>query len=208
MSIGNTNRDYLWLYEHFTEYSIGKRIEAVVARAEEFLRQCGYSDFSYVHIQYAENAVLDYFADIARLKMFHGISRVNKIKILAYSVYWVLRRKIIQMKFAENGETEAHFDAKGYGYLNEKFVKMWILEDLTAYLPEKNNVRNSEMFDVFAELLEYFFIYRQYSPQDIELMITAFLAGSDSVCKNSSARLNTLLPTDSGNDGAQPVTGD
>ncbi len=41
--------------------------------------------------------VMDYFADVYRLKEFHKIENTNMAKILAYEAYWILRRKPIQM---------------------------------------------------------------------------------------------------------------
>lgn len=41
--------------------------------------------------------LLDYFEDIRRLKSFHGIEHVNSIKIVAYTSYWFLRRKPMQI---------------------------------------------------------------------------------------------------------------
>ena len=40
---------------------------------------------------------MDYFADIQRLKDFHGIELANKNKIVAYEAHWILRRKPIQI---------------------------------------------------------------------------------------------------------------
>lgn len=47
------------------------------------------------------DAIMDYFTDVYRLKEFHKIKNINMIKIVAYEVYWILKRKPIQIRGTE-----------------------------------------------------------------------------------------------------------
>ncbi len=67
-------------------------------------------------------AVIDYFADIDRLKNFHKIDKINYLKVHAYSAYWLLRRKPIQI-IQEDEDTELAF-------MNENFVASYLFQFL------------------------------------------------------------------------------
>ena len=43
------------------------------------------------------SALVDYFEDVRRLKIFHNIEHINSAKIVAYTSYWLLQRKPIQL---------------------------------------------------------------------------------------------------------------
>lgn len=60
------------------------------------------------------HVLLDYYADIQRLKEFHEIKHTKTDKNIAYLAYWILKRKPIQI----NNLVEEDKDI----FINERFV--------------------------------------------------------------------------------------
>lgn len=111
-------------------------------------------------------AIVDYFEDIERLKVFHNVSHVNSIKIISYTAYWLLKRKPIQV-IEEN---------KDLMYVNERFVLAYILDYISG---DKGNmlIRENAGLKAFNESLFYYFKYRKITPHSIEMILMAFFAG-------------------------------
>ncbi len=112
-------------------------------------------------------ALFNYFEDIIRLKEFHHVGHVNNIKIVAYTSYWLLRMKPLQV--ADSTENAI--------YINERFVLSYILsffekDELGGILERKN-----QGLKAFTESLFYYLKYRSVNAQIIEMMIIAFFAG-------------------------------
>ena len=116
--------------------------------------------------------VMDYFTDIMRLKEFHPVSLANKYKIIAYEIFWWLRRKPIQL--LDEGTPENAF-------INEKFAVSLVLglfdSDLRIDCEDAQ-----EYIDSFYDSLYYYFKYRHFTAQDIEMILLSFKAGSYSQC--------------------------
>jgi len=106
-------------------------------------------------------AVYDYFADVKRLKAFHGIERINDDKIIAYECFWLLRHKPIQLLC--NDPNLVH--------INEFFVAEVILDHLVG---DHSEAYEREELKQFYYQLLYHTIYRSYDPKTLELMIVAF----------------------------------
>ncbi|HBA69791.1 MAG TPA: hypothetical protein DCZ40_10615 [Lachnospiraceae bacterium] len=111
--------------------------------------------------------LLDYFEDIRRLKSFHGIEHVNSIKIVAYTSYWFLRRKPMQILEQD----------KELIYINEKFILAYILDFLSGDDRVPILLRDNEGLKSFSESLLYFLKYRLHEANSLEMMLTAFFAG-------------------------------
>lgn len=111
--------------------------------------------------------LVDYFEDIRRLKTFHGIDHVNSIKIVAYTSYWFLRRKPIQIIEQE----------KELIYINERFVLAYILEFLSGNYEPPLILRDNKGLKSFSESLFYFLKYRVNGANSLEMILTAFFAG-------------------------------
>ncbi|TGN20951.1 hypothetical protein [Leptospira idonii] len=69
----------------------------VLTTAEDFLKAFKLQKHCNVCIPLVEELILDYFADIARLKDFHDIENVNSLKVAAYLTHWTLKRRPIQI---------------------------------------------------------------------------------------------------------------
>jgi len=111
--------------------------------------------------------LVDYFEDIRRLKTFHGIDHVNSIKIVAYTSYWFLRRKPIQIIEQK----------KELIYVNERFVLAYILEFLSGGYEPPVILRENRGLKSFSESLFYFLKYRVNGANSLEMILTAFFAG-------------------------------
>jgi hypothetical protein len=113
-------------------------------------------------------SVNDYFEDIKRTRQFHGINLANVNKIYGYGIYWLLRRKPIQIR--DEGKV-----SKENLFINEKVCVALLLSKAMA---EMNVcVKDQERVNKFSDMLYYNFKYRAHTPQTLELMIEALFCG-------------------------------
>jgi len=164
------NQDYLYLLKEFGEDVLEDRFAYVYSKMEDFINDSNLSDKLIINEEILGNALVDYFADIQRLKEFHGIEYTQKEKCIAYLTYWLLYRKPIQ--------TITPIITPRENFVNEKFVYVCLL---MAFLNETCNIAaNSglqEYVQDFGNTCLYYLKYRRYSPQAIELMLYSFKAG-------------------------------
>jgi hypothetical protein len=114
--------------------------------------------------------VLNYFADIYRIKEFHGIKKVNNEKIAAYTAFWLLRIKPIQVIQFKRGERER------YLLINEYFAA----NTLIAFLYDRdlqifNPAQLLKKWNNFYEHLIYTFNYRLLDARLLGLMVVSLL---------------------------------
>ncbi len=146
---------YSTLHEYLLTFIKRQKYEGKVRIAESVLNQ----------------AVVDYFADIHRLKNFHHIEAINFLKIHAYTAYWILRRKPLQIIEDDSQDVELAF-------VNERFVSSYLLQYLrgdyeTVIIAASERVTYFE----FVKNLEYYLRYRVVTPQMLETMLEAYQAG-------------------------------
>jgi len=170
------NNDTFDVHYHFLLKKFGdkiqNRIEVLWNEALKVLEKMNMDKVARIDKESFYNAVLDYFTDIARLKEMHNITKTNMVKIYAYEMYWLLRRRPIHLV----KDTKDSFD------LNEKviisiFIPKILEEVGIPYSKDPHNKEIEKHLKVFTNLLFYNFKYRQYSPQSLELMIEAFICG-------------------------------
>jgi hypothetical protein len=143
------------------------RYERLLQSAREFIQEKGWKSDVICNETVLMRLVLEYFADIKRLKEFHELKKINEIKIIAYETAWLLKRKPLQII---NG------DIQRITYCNEQFVYSQILK----FLPRNNNSEESRPFtkpDSFTQFLFYHLQYRNCEPQVLELMLESFFGG-------------------------------
>ena len=92
--------------------------------AEEFYRENKLEGSVYFNDNIFEYCLIDILVDIARLKHFHDISKVNYIKFIAYTASWCLKRKPFQL--IEGCDSK-------YLYVNEKFALSLLLQAMGYY---------------------------------------------------------------------------
>ena len=105
---------------HFGEETIFNRYRFFFDKMQEYIKERNLESKLAVNETLLQHMIMDYFTDIFRLKMFHKIDRVNKAKIVAYEVYWILRRKPLQIKDFTTNESELE-DEQKLAFANEGF---------------------------------------------------------------------------------------
>lgn len=78
-------------------------------------------------------------------------------------------------------------------HVNERFALALVLDFLSSHRKKHLAVRNESGLVAFKELLYYFFKFRQFTAQDIELMLTAFFAGQ--IYQETDKDLSSFLPS-------------
>jgi len=117
-----------------------------------------------------KTAIYDFFVDIAKIKVFHNIDRVNFEKIYSYTAYWLLRRKPIKVTTPFNG----------CEFINELFITSFLISNMLS-VKKLNGSKCAEntTFKDFQSLLFYNLKYRPLTQQSLELMVEAFFCGCD-----------------------------
>lgn len=162
--------NYQFLIEYFGEDVLESRYNTIFSYLEDYIQVKELEDEVSISKPLLNNLVVDYFVDIYRLKDFQDIQKVNDAKIYAYTAYWLLRRKPLQLVKA---------DLKSeFAFINEEMVVAYLYSFLYS---EPNNVAiislKEKEFKEFENNLLYTFMYRDYSPKMIESLIYAFQAG-------------------------------
>lgn len=93
-----SNQDYSDLISDMGLDNYKDRFEQLKKTAEEFIVASKFEDTVYCNIRILAQVLLDYIADIGRLKEFHDIKKVRSEKINAYLIAWIVRRKPLQYK--------------------------------------------------------------------------------------------------------------
>ena len=88
---------YLYLIDTFGEEKIKERFVYLRESAKNYIRNNKIDKYVTFSDSILKEIVCNYFADIARLKPFHQIEKVNTIKIAAYTVYWLVKNKLLQL---------------------------------------------------------------------------------------------------------------
>ncbi|MBR3298632.1 MAG: hypothetical protein IKI64_05440 [Clostridia bacterium] len=148
-----------------SKYNFKTRFESLLIQMQDLLDALGILDKVTINTDLLGQAVLNYFEDIDRLKSFGGIDRTNEDKIYGYEAFWLLRDKPIQ--FLSNDIPYEHL------YINERVVTLILIAKVLKEANIHPDSGNDRLLP-FIKLVYYNFKYRVYTPQSIELMITAF----------------------------------
>lgn len=159
-------------YRFADEQKVKDRIECLIALAEHLIESQDLKEYAQVNDDLITYAVIDYFADIERLKEFHNIDKTQPEKVGAYTAYWIARRKPIQII----KKLDADFLADNHSpvWINEWFA----LNVLFAFSYQADVIlgrlaEEEKKFNQFLDTLHYNFSYRQYTPQSLELALLA-----------------------------------
>lgn len=158
------------------------RMEALLTQMQTFIDMLDASDKVCVNEMVLGCALIDYYADILRMKTFHDMPHSNSVKIVSYLSYWLLRRRPIQINVPDNELI----------YINERFVLAYILDYLELKENGKILERDNKGLNSFCEELFYYLKYRDVSPKSIELMLMAFFAGQ--IYQEKNYDLGNRLP--------------
>jgi hypothetical protein len=162
--------DYMYVLKIFGEEKVNLRFEYLYKRIEKFLEVGDFGDSVILNEETLSQVVVDYFADIDRLKEFHGIECTNKTKRTSYLSYWFLCRKPLQL----TKEPEEHKKI----FINEKFVfSSLIMDHIDTLCNIGSHTVLKEKVQEFIDTCMYYMKYRRYSAQSLELMLLSFQAG-------------------------------
>jgi hypothetical protein len=159
--------DYNYLLNTFSATDIFHRIYFWRDNLNIFIQKRGLAEDFRVDDDRLLFMVLCYYADVARLKDFHGLKKIHKVKMFAYSFYWLLRIMPLQIK------RDLHKNREDFLDINEVFVLCaWLCVFLE---PIKIDETIKERY---REELRYFLKYRPFTAQALEAMIAALLVGA------------------------------
>ncbi|MDH4130070.1 MAG: hypothetical protein OEV44_15035 [Spirochaetota bacterium] len=172
---------YQYLVDEFTEGKIKTRFEFIEFQCYDILDRFNSTDLKlkeYFHVNriVVQDIVVNYFADIDRLKKFHGINKVNSIKIASYTGYWVSKLKPVQL-YNNNHNFDFINHRKLVAQINEKIALALIIG--IAFDQNKEKYEPTAALTEFYKYLIYFLTYRISSPQMIELALQAHIANPE-----------------------------
>lgn len=108
--------------------------------------------------------LLDYIADITRLKDFHEIEKVNSFKVASYTTYWIIKRKPIQLVAEPVGNQHLQD-------LNEWFgvaIFIALVYDTTRTFSLQDS-KSLKKWNDFMDMLHYSFSFRIINAPALEL---------------------------------------
>jgi hypothetical protein len=167
----NKKRDYQYLIRHFTAKKLKERWAFLVNTATFLIKDRQVEEYVLVNKKLIDEIVLDYFADIKRLKDFHGIKKADLSKIAAYTTYWVLKRRPLHIK--ESVSEEIYTKNPFLIHMNEWFAS-YLLKSIVFDMGNRFiNEEDLGKWNNFDNLLTYFLTYRVVTHQALELAVVA-----------------------------------
>ncbi len=161
------------------KYLIGKdnyKLSRILERAlywkrmaESYIEGIGMKEQTIIDTICISNMVCCYFSDIIRLKEFHPVDTTNRIKVIAYGVFWFIRTGPIQLTDDVSNEQI---------FINQKIAVHVIMSE---FFRDFQTPEDEEAHLNLAKELLYCFKYRFYTPQSIELAIYSYLVGAEAI---------------------------
>ena len=171
-NVENNARDYKDLITAFGEEKIKSRYCFLERCARRVIENRKIQDYVGINSLLVQEIVIDYFADIKRLKDFHGIERANPIKIAAYTAFWICRRKPLYLKESvDDSIIKIHPDLID---INEWFALCVLIS--IAFNTKEILFLNYDELVLWRSLrasIHYFLVYRIFTPQTLELALQA-----------------------------------
>lgn len=172
MATSKFSYGYEDILESFGTEKIENRYNTIEAYLKAYIQRCRIENKVRISTSLLNQAIIDYFADVHRLKDFHKIDKINYIKIHAYSAYWLLKRKPIQIV-----EEEEDGEDLELAFVNENFVASYLVHFLNENKQVTIKEKNRDDYMEFYENLKYSLRYRLVTAQTIETMLEAYIAG-------------------------------
>jgi hypothetical protein len=177
--------DYRYLFEGDNPIpveKITKRFKDRLEMLQKLIQDYKLDNECSVNPGLLETAVMDYFADIKRLKDFHGSEHIQYDKIYAYESYWLLRNHPIQLK-AECAleDDKLHINEFIISYMYIRLLATELEYRVEADIQVDNLVRKLEHSEFTIELrrkLYYAFRYCTFTAQTILFAFESYLAAA------------------------------
>lgn len=161
---------YEMLLNYFGEEVIHDRVKFVYEKMSQYLAERKLSAKIVIDNDILHQAILDYFADIYRIKVFHGIDRVNLNKIDGYEIYWLLRRKPMQVIDKQEN--------RNLVFVNEGFLTVFIAHECLS--PNESVTRTEDQEKALLGYLDHIFYslkYRKVDQQWLETILYSIDVG-------------------------------
>ena len=159
--------EYAYILEHYTIEALQERFGVWYSEAQKFIQKKGLNEYATINSRRLGYAVCDYFADMIRMKEFHGIDHANLNKVYAYSSYWFLRRQPIQLVSNVEKDTDL--------YINELFIVNNLIAKLKGHCTHQEIIQKQALLEM-AHLWFYNFKFRIFTAQSLEVAICSFFA--------------------------------
>lgn len=185
--------DYRYLFEGddppFKLETITGRFKDRLKMLQSLISKYNLQDECSVNLGLLEMAVLDYFADIKRLKEFHGNEYIQCEKIYAYESYWMLRNHPIQLKSGCTLDDEKlHINEFIISYLYIKLLAKELECRIEADIQIDDLEKKLEYSKFTQELrlkLYYTFRHRTFTAQTLLLAFESYLAAAQFILQVS-----------------------
>ena len=160
-----------------------KRYINLFMEIQDILKKMSLIEYCTVNNELLWKAVLDYFADISRVKAFHEHKHVQIDKIISYETYWLLRNHPIQIDKPDGiDKLFVHVNEYVFSFLfikklairlSKSFESSIQVDDLTTKFEEH------ELAEEFRKKLYYTFRFRPYTHQSLLLLIEGFMTAAE-----------------------------
>ena len=161
---------YKTILNYFGDDTIQGRYRYLYDKMKEYIEERDQQSELHVCANILQQVVMDYFTDVYRLKEFHKIQYINKIKIAAYEAFWILRRKPLQIQGDASDEKIV--------FANEGFVTTFFAHEILV--PEETIPFAAEKEELFIKYLQHIYYhlkYRNIDKQCLETMLYSFETG-------------------------------
>jgi hypothetical protein len=152
----------------YTEKEIWDRYIFWSEVIKDIVKQNGLENKAIINERKLIYMVLSYFADIVRLKEFHPVERTNRIKVFAYSFFWLLRMAPVQLL--------EEVDDKDL-FINEMIAVDVFYTQFVHEVVQASGLDDDLIHRYLQEIL-YYFKYRRFDQQSIENQILSFVVGA------------------------------
>lgn len=160
------------IVDHFSEEAIGDRYRFLYDKMQGYIKERKLETTLYINDEILQRVIMDYYSDIYRLKTYHKIDRINKAKIIAHEIFWIIRRKPMQLLQKEPDSTRP--DNK-LAFSNEGFCTTLIANELLT--PNETMPLPKDAEDLFMEFMDHLYYtlkYRIIDQQSLEAIVYAF----------------------------------
>lgn len=158
------------IVNYFGMETITDRYKYLYDKMQEYINTRNLQDDLTICTDILHQTVMDYFTDVYRLKEFHQIENINMTKIVAYEVYWILRRKPVQVKGQSNNPKIV--------FANEGFSTTFIAHEYLV--PEETVPLGADKEEAFLKYLQHIYYHLKYrcvDKQCLEIMLYSFEIG-------------------------------
>ena len=145
--------DYSQLVKEVGDEKIQSRYEFLFQEMTEFIKRLNAAEKIVVNERLLIHAVLEYYEDICKVKAAHDLTHTNDPKVIAYTSYWLLRRKPLLLLSTDD-------EAENLVFANEKFVLSFIMEYLLY--DQESQPLSGDKLNIYKGFLDSLYYYLKF----------------------------------------------